>query len=54
MEIITHLLNNWQSYLGVITACLGAAIAVATVIPGEEPERTLRKIVDAIESISRK
>ena len=54
MEIITHILNNWQSYLGVITAVLGAAIAVATVIPGEEPERTLQKIVDLISSISRK
>lgn len=54
MELITHLLNNWQSYLGVITAVLAAAIAVATVIPGDEPERTLQRIVDFIQSISRK
>jgi len=54
MDLITHLLTNWQSYLGVLTAVLAAAIAVASVIPGDEPERTLRKIVDAIESISRK
>jgi len=54
MEIITHVLTNWQQYLGVITAVLGAAIAVATVIPGDEPERTLQKIVDFISNISRK
>jgi len=54
MEIITHLLNNWQSYLGVLTAVLAAAIAVASVIPGDEPERTLQKIVDFIANISRK
>jgi hypothetical protein len=54
MEIITHIASNWQSYLGVVTAALGAAIAVATVIPGDEPERTLQKIVDFIQQISRK
>ena len=54
MEIITHLLTNWQSYVGVLTACLAAAIAVASVIPGDEPERTLQKIVDFISQISRK
>ena len=41
MDLLTHVLNNWQSYLGVITAVLAAAIAVATVIPGDEPENTL-------------
>lgn len=54
MEIIQNIANNWQAYLGVITAVLGAAIAVATVIPGDEPERTLQKIVDFISNISRK
>ena len=54
MDLITHLLNNWQSYLGVVTAVLAAAIAVATVIPGDEPEKTLQRIVDFIQSISRK
>ena len=54
MDIITNILNNWQAYLGVITAVLAAAIAVATVIPGDEPEKTLQKIVDFIASVSRK
>ena len=54
MDVLTNILNNWQTYLGVITAVMGAAIAVATVIPGDEPERTLQKIVDFISQISRK
>lgn len=54
MEIIQNVANNWQAYLGVITAVLTAAIAVATVIPGDEPEKTLQKIVDFISNISRK
>ena len=54
MDLITNILNNWQSYLGVLTAVLGAAIAVATIVPGDEPERTLQKIVDFISQISRK
>lgn len=54
MEIIQNLVTNWQSYLGVLVTVLGAAIAVATLIPGDEPERTLQKIVDFISQISRK
>ena len=54
MEIITNIAANWQAYLGVITAVLGAAIAVATLIPVDEPEKTLQKIVDFIAQVSRK
>ena len=54
MDLLTHVLTNWQEYLGVLTAVLAAAIAVATVIPGDEPENTLQKIVDFIAQISRK
>lgn len=54
MEIIQNIASNWQAYLGVLTAVLAAAIAVATIIPGDEPERTLQKIVDFISNISRK
>jgi hypothetical protein len=54
MDLTTHLASNWQSYLGVVTAVLAAAIAVAALIPGDEPERTLQKVVDFISQISRK
>jgi len=54
MDLLTHVLTNWQQYLGVVTAVLAAAIAVATVIPGDEPEKSLQRIVNFIQSISRK
>lgn len=54
MNIIQNIAENWQAYLGVVTAVLTAAIAVATLIPGDEPEKTLQKIVDFIAGISRK
>jgi hypothetical protein len=54
MDIISNIATNWQQYVGILTAVLTAAVAVATVIPGDEPERTLQKIVDFISQISRK
>jgi hypothetical protein len=42
------------AWLGAITALLGAVIAVAQLIPGDEPENTLQKIVDFLAKFSRK
>ena len=42
------------AWLGAITALLGAVIAIAQLIPGEEPERTLSRIVDFLAKFSRK
>jgi hypothetical protein len=43
------------AWLGALTALLTAAIAVASLFPGEEPEATLQKIVDFISKyLSRK
>jgi len=54
MDVINNIAAHWQEYVGILTAVLTAAIAVATVIPGDEPERTLQKIVDFIANVSRK
>ncbi len=54
MDIINNILTNWQSYLGALSAVLVAAIAVSAVIPGDEPEATLQKIVDFIARFSKK
>ena len=40
--------------LGAIGAILHVVIAICVLIPGEQPEKTLQKIVDWIESKSRK
>jgi len=43
------------AWLGALTALLTAAIAVASLFPGDEPEATLQKIVDFISKyLSRK
>jgi type VI protein secretion system component VasF len=54
MDVLNNILNNWQSYLGALSAVLVAAIAVSAMIPGEEPEATLQKIVDFIARFSKK
>jgi hypothetical protein len=53
--IIPQLLKiDWLAALGALTALLAAVAAVAAFIPGEEPERTLQKIVDFLSKFSRK
>ena len=46
--------NSFRAWLGAITALLGAVIAVAQLIPGDEPEATLQRVVDFIAQFSRK
>lgn len=56
MENIIHLIQNVDifAWLGAITALLGAIIAVAQLIPGDEPERSLQRVVDFLAKFSRK
>ena len=56
METIINLIQGTDifAWLGAITALLGAVIAVAQLIPGDEPERTLSRIVDFLARFSRK
>lgn len=42
------------AWLGAIMALLGAVIAIAQLIPGDEPENTLQKVVDFLAKFSRK
>jgi len=46
--------QDWIAWLGALTALLGAVIAVAQLIPGDEPENTLQKVVDFLAKFSRK
>jgi len=56
METIISLITSqdWLAWLGAITALLGAVIAIAQLIPGDEPENTLQKVVDFLAKFSRK
>jgi hypothetical protein len=42
------------AWLGALVALLSAVIAVASLIPGDEPENTLQKVVDFLSKFSRK
>jgi hypothetical protein len=53
--IIPGLLKiDWLGALGALTALLAAVATVATFIPGDEPEKTLQKIVDFLSKFSKK
>jgi len=42
------------AWIGAITVLLGAVIAIAKLVPGDEPEATLTKIVSFLSRFSRK
>lgn len=57
--LMEQILNFVQSqdvfaWLGALVALLSAVIAIASLIPGDEPEATLRKVVDFLSKFSRK
>lgn len=46
--------QDWLAWVGAITALLGAVIAIAQLIPGEQPEKGLQAVVDFLSKFSRK
>jgi len=52
MEIASWLLLNWAQVIGYVAAILTSLIGIFMLVPGEEPEATLRKIVDIISKFS--
>lgn len=47
-------LNNWAQLIGALNAVFVALIALFLIIPGNQPEGFLQKIVDWIAKFSRK
>lgn len=57
--LMEQVLNFVQSqdvfaWVGAVVALLSAVIAIASLIPGDEPEATLQKVVDFLARFSRK
>ena len=46
--------QDWVAWVGAATALLTAVIAIASLIPGDEPEATLTKVVQFLSRFSRK
>jgi hypothetical protein len=56
METVISLITSqdWLAWLGAITALLGAVIAIAQLIPGDQPEKSLQAVLDFLSKFSRK
>ena len=54
LDFLKNVFENIDQYVAAFVAVLGAVIAVAALIPGEQPEKALRGVVDFIEKLSRK
>ena len=56
MDTIINLIQNTDifAWVGAITALLTAVIAIAQLIPGDQPEKFLQGVVDVISKFSRK
>jgi hypothetical protein len=54
-EIVSLIASlNWLEVVGAVTTILVGLIALFELIPGEQPEKTLRAIVNFIAKFSRK
>jgi hypothetical protein len=54
MEIMVWLAANLGKLILAVEGVLASLIILFALIPGDEPEKTLQKIVDVIKSFSRK
>lgn len=54
IEVFKWIIANWQEVLIAVQGILTAIIALALIIPGEQPEKTLKKVVDLIAKLSKK
>ena len=54
MAKISAFIMAIPTYLDLLIALLAAIIAIALVIPGEQPEKTLKAIVDFLSKFSKK
>lgn len=51
---ISFVTQNYQAIVSATVALLTGVIAVAMLIPGAEPEKSLQKIVDFVSKFSKK
>lgn len=54
LKLFADLSANWQEYLGAATACAAGLLAVALIIPGDQPDKALQGIVDFLKKFSKK
>lgn len=52
IQVVSSL--NWLEILGAVSGLLAALIVVFELIPGEQPEKALRSVVEILAKFSRK
>lgn len=54
MFVFSWIIANYEAVLAAVLSLLMAIIAIAMLIPGEQPEKSLQKIVDFLAKFSKK
>jgi len=52
MEVVLKLLGDAPAILGYLVIALSALLSVALLIPGDQPDKALQKVVDFFKSLS--
>lgn len=54
LDIFNFIVANWMAILAAVVGLLNAVIVICLMIPGDQPEKTLKQIVEFLSKISRK
>lgn len=54
MAVLEWILANYQAVAAAVVAVMTGVIGISLLIPGEQPEKTLQKIVDWLSKLSSK
>lgn len=54
VEILKLVLEKGPEVAGYVVAVLGGLISISLLIPGDQPEKSLQKVVDFISKFSKK
>lgn len=53
-DVIAWIMANYQTVVAAAVALISGIVAVALIFPGDEPERTLGKVLDVLKKLSKK
>lgn len=54
MKIVNFVMANYESILAAVSSILLGVIAISMLIPGDQPEKALKAVVDFIAKFSKK
>jgi hypothetical protein len=54
LQIFNFIATNYQAIISALIGILSSIVAIALMIPGDQPEKTLQSIVDFLAKFSKK